>query len=302
MSEEVVEKKKKKVKKPKSKARKIIEWVFLGIFMAICVVILAGQIEGMVNAKKHYGQTLRFGYATFVVKTDSMEPEMPVKSAIITKYESAASLYNNFTKKQQAGKTIDEIRLDITFMDVLRINGMHPSDTTHIYETNPTGYPMTHRVFEIQVRQDVKVGNGRFVFFASGINDQSQEWRKEQYQMFTEKEMLGTVKVRSTFLGGVFGVISSPIGLLIFLMIPAFYLVITSVMDIFKAYKEEDEPKEVTEGASSDGSGETTNQENGTENGEGNTDVLANLSEEERKRLKEELLQEMINKRGNNNE
>lgn len=301
MSEEVVEKKK-KVKKPKSKARKIIEWVFLGIFMAICAVILAGQIEGMVNAKKHYGQTLRFGYATFVVKTDSMEPEMPVKSAIITKYESATSLYNSFTKKQQAGKTIDEIRLDITFMDIVRID-LHPSDTTHIYETNPTGYPMTHRVFEIQVRENVKVGNGRFVFFASGINDQSLEWRKEQYQTFTEKEMLGTVKVRSTFLGGVFGVISSPIGLLIFLMIPAFYLVITSVLDIFKAYKEDDEPKAVTEGASSDSnSGETTNQENETQNGEENTDVLANLSEEERKRLKEELLQEMINKRGSNNE
>ena len=299
MSEEVVEKKK-KVKKPKSKARKIIEWVFLGIFLAICAVILAGQIEGMVNSKKHYGQILRFGYATFVVKTDSMEPEMPVKSAIITKYESSTALYNSFTKKIAAGKTTDEIRLDVTFMDVVRINGLHPSDTLHTYETIPTGYPMTHRVFEIQVREDVKVGNGRFVFFASGINDQSQEWKKEQYQTFTEREMLGTVKVRSSFLGGVFGVISSPIGLLIFLMIPAFYLVITSVLDIFKAYKEDDKEELATEGATN-GEGTTTSEGSSETTGE-NTDVLATLSEEERKRLKEELLQEMINRRGNNNE
>ena len=43
MSEQVKEK---RVKKPKSKARKIIEWVLTGIFLALFAFVLAGQIDG----------------------------------------------------------------------------------------------------------------------------------------------------------------------------------------------------------------------------------------------------------------
>ena len=97
MSEQVKEK---RVKKPKSKARKIIEWVLTGIFLALFAFVLAGQIDGMIHKKDHYNQQLRFGYGTFVVKTDSMEPKYMKKTAIITFCEDADKIYERFQKGQ----------------------------------------------------------------------------------------------------------------------------------------------------------------------------------------------------------
>ena len=96
--------------------------------------------------------------------------------------------------------------------------------------------------------------------------------------------LLGVVIANSAFLGGVFSFVASPFGLLALLLIPAFYLVITSVIDIFKAYKEPEEAKE-GEGATSNNGGSVT------------------LSEADKKRLKEQLLEEMIaKKKGEGNE
>ena len=78
------------------------------------------------------------------------------------------------------------------------------------------------------------------------------------------------------FLGGVFGFVSSIWGLLILLLIPSFYLIITSVIDIFKAYKEPEEKDVIVV---KENSGEVQ------------------LSEEDKKRLKEELLKEMLEKK-----
>ena len=70
--------KEKKPKRPKSKARKIIEWVLVGIFGAIFAFAAAATIDGMIHKNENYGQSLRFGVGTFVVQTDSMEPEYKV--------------------------------------------------------------------------------------------------------------------------------------------------------------------------------------------------------------------------------
>ena len=102
--------KEEKAKKPKSKTRKIIEWVLTGIFLAIFAVVGLAQIDGLVNKKSHYNQQIRFGYGTFVVQTDSMEPEYKVKTAIITYLEDADKIYKSY----QAGKDID-----VTFFDAL---------------------------------------------------------------------------------------------------------------------------------------------------------------------------------------
>ena len=74
---------KKKEKKPKSKARKIIEWVLLGIFLLAAGAFGAGQIDGMIHKSEYYGQTISFGFGSFVILTDSMEPDyMTVKISI----------------------------------------------------------------------------------------------------------------------------------------------------------------------------------------------------------------------------
>lgn len=269
---------KEKNKKPKSKARKIIEWVFTGIFASIFVVLAIGFLDGMVNKNKHYDQQIRFGYATFIVQTDSMEPKYPVDIAIITYLEDCDKLYQRYQKGED---------VDVTFFDTYKSENAltkieKEENAQYTIRTYATECPMTHRVIEMHINEDAKKGEGRYIFFTAGINDES-EWLGhkpgdppitiDQYQVFTEKELLGRVVLASSFLGGVFSFVSSPWGLLILLLIPSFYLIITSVLDIFKAYKEPEEVKE--------------------ESGSGNVGEK-NLSEEDKKRLKEQLLEEML--------
>lgn len=279
MSEQVKEK---RVKKPKSKARKIIEWVLTGIFLALFAFVLAGQIDGMVHKNDHYNQQLRFGYGTFVVKTDSMEPKYMIGTALITYNEDADKIYERFQKGEE---------VDITFVDVYNTNNEYTSPLNNpelTKRTDPTGVPMTHRVKEVHVNNNQEKGKGKYTFITAGINTRSTNlgWKEgepdiviNQYQAFTEKEILGRVTVNSAFLGGVFSFVGSPLGLLVLLLIPAFYLVVSSVIDIFKAYKE---PEPATEGA-----GGQPNNNNGP----------VTLSEADKKRLKEQLLEEMISKK-----
>lgn len=279
MSEQVKEK---RVKKPKSKARKIIEWVLTGIFLALFAFVLAGQIDGMVHKKEHYNQQLRFGYGTFVVKTDSMEPKYMIGTALITYNEDADKIYERFQKGEE---------VDITFVDVYNTNNEYTSPLNNpelTKRTDPTGVPMTHRVKEVHVNNNQEKGKGKYTFITAGINTRSTNlgWKEgepdiviNQYQAFTEKEILGRVTVNSAFLGGVFSFVGSPLGLLLLLLIPAFYLVVSSVIDIFKAYKE---PEPTTEGV-----GGQPNNNNGP----------VTLSEADKKRLKEQLLEEMISKK-----
>lgn len=278
MSEQVKEK---RVKKPKSKARKIIEWVLTGIFLALFAFVLAGQIDGMVHKKEHYNQQLRFGYGTFVVKTDSMEPKYMIGTALITYNEDADKIYERFQKGEE---------VDITFVDVYNTNNEYTSPLNNpelTKRTDPTGVPMTHRVKEVHVNNNQEKGKGKYTFITAGINTRSTNlgWKEgepdiviNQYQAFTEKEVLGRVTVNSAFLGGVFSFVGSPLGLLVLLLIPAFYLVVASVIDIFKAYKE---PEPATEGAG----------------GPSNNNGPVTLSEADKKRLKEQLLEEMISKK-----
>ena len=291
MSEEEI---KKAPKKQKSKARKIVEWVLTGIFLALFAFVAIAQIDGMAHSKDHFGQTLKFGYGTFVVKTESMEKDYMKGDALVTQLQSADTIYKDF----KAGKTVD-----VTFyynsdayQEVVSSSYASPTESEYLSELiAPPEYPIiTHRVMEIHVNESKKTGEGRYYFITAGINESVASATKEgtdgkrhvyQYQAFTEKYLLGRVVIGSAFLGGVFSFVSSVWGLLILLLIPAFYLIITSVIDIFKAYKE---PVEETAG---ENNGENTPNENKN----------VDLSEEDKKRLKEELLQEMLSKKKGDN-
>ena len=274
----------KKVKKPKSTVRKVLEWVLTGIFGVLFLTLAFAQIDGMVHKKDHYNQVIRFGFSNYVVRTDSMEPKYKVKSANIAYLEDADSIYKRFQKGEE---------IDVTFWDVYTVNNEYTVPFNHpalTKRTDPASVefnaPMTHQVKEIHINPNLKKGQGRYTFITAGINTRSvyMGWKEgdpdlviNQYQAFTEKELLGVVIANSNFLGGVFNFVGSPFGLLGLLLIPALYLIITSVIDIFKAYKE---PEEASEGGS-------TVVDKGT----------IDLSEEDKKRLKEELLEEMLKKK-----
>lgn len=265
-------------KKPKSKVRKAIEWVLTGVFAILFIFFAVGQVKGMIDKEKNFGHTFTYDYGSFVIKTDSMVPEYPVDIAIVTHKDNALDIIHAY----EAGETID-----ITFHDSYLGDAKIPEGKEMLKtRTDATGMVITHRLFDVEIREDVQEGEGRYLFFVAGINKEKAEGigAYGQYQVLSEKQLLGVVKIKSNFLGGFFGFISTPWGLLVFLLIPAFYLVITSVIDIFKAIKEPDE-----EG------GDNNNPPSGGNNGVG---ALSELSEEDRRRLKQEMLDEMMKKKG----
>ena len=286
--------KKEKVKKEKSKARKIIEWVFTGLFAVLFVFFAAGQVDGMIHKKENYGYTVNFGYSYYIITTNSMEPEYKVGTAIISHKVSPEKIVKMFDSNEV---------VDMTFVGMYRENDVDydyedyfPGNITYggieyKLEGNNPVYPkqlnqaITHRLIDYHIDESKKEGEGRYTFVCAGINTGGELAKEGQYQLLTENELLGIVKVNSKVLGGLFKFITSPWGLLVFLLVPAFYLVITSVLDIFKAMKEPEEE----------------NASEGQEKQSGSAS-LEGLSEKDKERLKREMLEEMLNKKkGDNN-
>lgn len=286
----------KRVKKPKSKARKILEWVFTILFAGLFVFFAIGQLDGMIHKKQNYGYTVTYGFSYYIITTDSMEPVYKVGTAIITHKESPESMIKSFEK----GEVVD-----ITFVGMYYRNNSnysyseyYPGNITYggieyKLEGKAPVYPseasraITHRMIDYHVDEGKQLGEGRYTFVVAGINTGGELSKEGQYQLLTENELLGIVKVNSKVLGGLFKFITSPWGLLVFLLVPAFYLVITSVLDIFKAMKETEEgenvPTETVDAQPKDSS-------------------LEGISDADKERLKREILEEMIkNKKGDNN-
>lgn len=270
----------KKVKKEKSKARKIIEWVLFGVFGAACAFVLAANVSAMINKKKNYGQSIRFGVGTFVILTDSMEPEIKPDDFIVTYKEDV----KKFGERLEKGEIID-----VTFANIDVGKNSFVPDTVEFKtgERVISQNIMTHRLREVHIDESVEFGEGRYIFVASGINITDEEtgevnWsRKGQYQVFTEVQYLGTVKSVNSFIGRFMNFISSPIGLIILLLVPAGYLIVASSIDIFKAVKEQEEGESIASGEAKPVDG----------------DRLSKISDEERARLKNELLEQMINEK-----
>lgn len=282
----------KKTKKPKSKLRKTLEWVFTGIFAGLFLFFAIGQLTGMIHRKENYNQTLTYDYGAFVIQTNSMEPEYKVKTAIITHKEKVDTIVKKFDKGEHVDITFWSAYVannakydyplyrpgDITYDDIFyQLDGHEPT-----YPNN--GYAITHRLIDYHVDESRELGRGRYTFVVAGINQKGFLSGINQYQLLTENEILGIVKVNSPVLGGIFQFITSPWGLLVFLLIPAFYLVITSVLDIFKAIKEPEEGSETPTVPSGGNSSSNSS--------------LDGLSDEDRERLKKEMLEQMLNKKG----
>ena len=72
-------------------------------------------------------------------------------------------------------------------------------------------------------------------------NNYGNEHANIEHQVFSEKELLGVVKVNSPALGGFRKFIASPFGLVVLLLIPAFFVIISCGIDVYRARKEPEE-------------------------------------------------------------
>lgn len=273
---------KKKVKK--SKLRRILEGIFFSVFGIIFVAILGFQIVGNITKKDNYGVPNVLGTQIMVVLTDSMEPDYKVDDMIIVKKTDPEKIYelvksDSNTKEgkvkfQDTAQNLKWIEEDCLVIDTSSLK----IDLSFYYSTSELKMTMTHRLIGIRLNEDVKEGNGRYDFFVQGINSESKNYSGTQGQVFDERVLLGRVSFDSTFLGVIYKGVTSIWGLFILILLPSGYLIITSILDIVKGLKEDDE--------------EDNDKKDGT----------STLSKEDRERLKSEMLEELLNKANSNKE
>ncbi len=273
----------KKVKKPKSKVRKIIEWVATSILSVIFLFAAACNIcKIATRTSEREGHA--FGYYSFTVLTDSMEPVYPVDSVIIVHKEEPQKIVEQWNEiKDLKLDSQDKRNINLSFVDSYKtkvLSGFEEYNiqTDNVKDVNGNPIVMTHQLFNIKINDNIEEGNGKYIFFVHGINISEHQAQEGQYQAFSEKELLGVVKTNSALLGGVSGFLSSIWGLLICLLIPCLYIIVTSVLDIFKAYHSDDEEL-VEEGAGASSSGNS----------------IENISEKDYQKLKQEMINEILN-------
>ena len=265
----------KKEKKPKSKSRKIVEGILTGITLALLGFAAASLITGMIF-KVHTVPMMFNTFGACQVLTESMEPVYPVKSTIIVQRCSAKELIERFDK----GETVD-----VTFFNA--DIGPGPIDAIPDGKRTPVAINrvMTHRMIAYYIDPQEEEGKGKYLIFTEGINAKETETAKvEQYQVFDETLLIGRVIGKSQFLGFLTTAITSVWGLLIMLLIPSCYMIVTSVLEIFKYYKDPEEEGEKDVVSTQDGTGASS----------GNA-ALEGLSQEDIERLKKEMLDEMLN-------
>lgn len=256
----------KKEKKPKNKARKIVEWTLTGIFAALLVGIVIIQIINRTSKNQNV-----FGPQYQKVLTDSMSPVYKVNDIIVIEKANPQDIYRRVNEKHQ---------------DV---------DLSFYWDVYGTKRSMTHRLISVTYYEEVQFEarseyGFHYTFVAHGINKRSEFCKLSdgtygdcttQTQTFHEDAIIGRVTRKSHFMTFA----TSIWGLLIFLLVPCMYLIITSVLDIFKAVKDDDE---VPAGAGGEIVGEASDKPK---------DPLAGLSEKEKEKLKKQMLDEILGKK-----
>ena len=266
----------KQEKKPKSKLRKAIEWTgtaLLGIVFAFVAVCNVAKLL----TRNEYWQGTSFGYSSYVVLTNSMEPSYKVKTAIIAYKDDPQKICDMFDEIKDLNLEMDDERnINLTFFDAYK--GKHPTGIDSINnQTSPIKAVMTHQMFKYEIDESKTEGQGRYIFFVHGINTESENYKPNQYQVFTEKELLGRVVQNSVVLGAISQFLTSVWGLFICLLIPALYLIISSVIDVYKAVKMKEDEEDLV-----------------VDTQDGSTSVNE-ISEEQYEKLKKEMINEMIN-------
>lgn len=249
MAEEVVkETDKKEEKKPKSKLRKTLEWVFTGIFGVLIVALGVINVARWTNKDGYI-----FNYLFPQVLSESMEPDYMTNEVIVVKKVDVDTL-----------KVGDDITFYYKFPDF------------------KDKVMCTHRIIEIIPSTDSST-DYRYTFVCQGINRESERW-SEAKQYPHENDVLGKVVGKSAFVGFLYQAFSSVWTLLILILLPSLYLVISAIIDLFKKIPDEDDEPTLA-GA------------NGANIEVKKSDRLKEMSDEERERLKKQLLDEMLKKK-----
>ncbi len=273
-NQEVVEtpkKKEKKDKKQKSKFRKILDWVITGVFGTLIAISAGFLIYSQIGGDGFIGN-----YMFPQVLTDSMGDVYPVGSVLIVEKVDPADI---------------KVGDNVTFKyDITPGNGINDKVN------------MTHQICAISYDDSwPKDSPYYYKFTAHGTNKKSEFCKTSsgeygdctnQFQNFRNGDLVGRVVKVSPVLTAFNSFVKQPIGLIVLVLVPCMYLMVTSVLDIFKKLPDDDEVPKV---ATSSGDGTVEYKPKTYAPGE---DPLAGMSEEDKERLKKELLDELLGKGG----
>lgn len=203
-----------KQKKQPRKVSKVISNVLAAITGVFVVALLGLQIYGQAMARQNRGIPLYGDKMVMIVLSDSMEPTYNVGTALFVEQ------VNDFSKLK-ASTSIDAFDGDvITFY-----NPLLSFDVKWV----------THRIVEIEVD-----ANGNRTFYTLGDNYENAKVcvRDEvgacRVDVVRENDVLGKVIGQSPAFGKVYGVMSNNIFILLFAIIPLFFVFSTSIIDLFK--------------------------------------------------------------------
>ena len=269
--------------KKKSKVKKIFNWIIAGVFGSLLVTI---TIFNLVN--KFAGDGFIFGSQYPMVLTDSMEPEYMVGDVlIINKVKSYSDLVEEYRLGDDGVENTDDDAVITVGVGTTTLVDGATMDLTFLYDIAGIGeeFSVTHRVSKVVIRESILEGEGRFFFTTHGINTDSEQCSinggdcTSQTQSFDERKIIGRVQGVNGFLTVIYSVFTSTWGLLTLILIPAIYLIITSVIDIVKTMTEKEE---------------SPSSSNNT--GLAKDDLLSQLSPKDLERLKKDLLNELLDK------
>lgn len=246
--------KKKEAKSKKSLFGKILTWV-LGSFVGILLVV---QVSGFITARSNFGVSSFFGYQSFVVLTDSMEPALPVGDGVIVKKVAPETLVASTTPESKNGDIITFFRSN----DELII---------------------THRIIEV-----IDDGDGTLTFKCLGDNLNAQTCPDEgctiaNSDLVPEEFVLGKVIQSSSILGATTRFFSSPITTLFLVLIPLGGVFASSLIDFIKAAKMKPQEETVIEDELSDEEFDKIKEQ----------EKLLLVKEIEKERLRKEMEQEL---------
>lgn len=271
--------------KKKNKVKKIFNWIIAGVFGSLLVAL---TIFNLIN--KFTGDGFVFGSQYPMVLTDSMEPEYMVGDVlVINKIKNYDDLIDQYRLGDDGVEGSADDASSVVLLGTTTLTEGAKIDLTFYYDIAGIGkeFSVTHRLSQVIIRDDVEVGNGKYIFTTHGINTNSEQCSTNggdctgQKQTFDETKVIGKVQGVSPFLTVVYSAFTSIWGLLILILVPATYLIITSVIDIVKTMGEKEE-------IPTEGEGKNLPKDNS----------LKQLSPEDLERLKKELLNELLDKGG----
>lgn len=329
MAEEEKVKKNKKKKTPWQIAGAVIDWI-IGIFI---VFIAAIEITAFATKGSNYGVPSFFGNQVSVVQTDSMAYDengdklYSVGTAIFSHKDDYSSLkegddisfYNHVFSASETNQAYALfVHRVIAYVPVGGTDHVTFGGKTFSYDiSNPYGVP-----YYIVMGANVSNKEGISTHYSSyqvqyvfeseaGMNllssqtsvtlpdfhayySSADEVATASYSVNGSGIYMGKVVGHSDFVGGFYSFLEQPYGLILVILIPCAIIIVSTIIDMVKVHKMSDEEVEEKYG---DG-GEKKTSGSGTEKAPADpNDPLAGLSEEDKKRLQEELLASMLNKK-----